>query len=143
MIQVVAGILRQGNRLLICQRHHSDRFPLKWEFPGGKELPGESPEQALVRELKEELGIEAEMGHLIAKTRHAYFAGASVPDRSGCLTSNEFEIQFFAVRKFGGEIQNLAFEAIAWVEPQHLLNYDFLEADLELVQRIASGELVL
>ena len=140
MIQVVAGILRQGKRLLICQRHHSDRFPLKWEFPGGKVLPGEPPERALVREIKEELGVEADVGYLVEKMRHAYDAG-DVPSRSAGLTSSdEFEILFFAVRGFAGEIKNLAFEAIAWVKPQQLLEYDFLEADLELVRRIASGE---
>ena len=102
MIQVVAGILRQGKCLLICQRHHNARFPLKWEFPGGKVLPGEPPEQAVVREIKEELGVEADVGHLVEKTRHAYDAGPpSGPGGSG--TSEEFEILFFAVCGFAGE----------------------------------------
>jgi len=140
VIQVVAGILRQGKCLLICQRHHSDRFPLKWEFPGGKVLPGEPPEQAVVREIKEELGVEADVGHLVEKTRHAYDAGGSPSGPGGSATSEEFEILFFAVRGFAGEIKNLAFEAMAWVEPAHLLEYDFLEADLELVRKIACGE---
>ncbi len=142
MIQVVAGILRRGNCLLICQRHHSDRFPLKWEFPGGKVLPGESHEQALIRELKEELGIEAEVGHLVEKTRHAYHRGSSASGLEELTRSEEFEILFFAVREFAGEMNNLAFEGIAWVEPQHLLNYDFLEADLELVRKIAWGQVL-
>jgi 8-oxo-dGTP diphosphatase len=137
--QVVAGILRRGERLLICQRHHSDRFPLKWEFPGGKVLAEESPEQALARELKEELGIEAEVGPLVAKVRYAYEIGTSEPS-GGSEASREFEILFFVVPRFAGEVENLAFEAVAWVEPRYFLDYDFLEADLELVRKMASGE---
>ncbi len=143
MIQVVAGILRQGTRLLICQRHHRDRFPLKWEFPGGKVLPRELPEQALARELKEELGIEAAVGDLIARTRHTYYSSDAAPGSEAPTASGQFEISFFAVREFKGGIQNLAFEAIEWAEPQRLLDYDFLEADLELVHKIARGELAL
>lgn len=143
MIQVVAGILRQENLLLICQRHHADRFPLKWEFPGGKLLAGESPEQALVRELREELAVEVVVGKLIAQTSHAYRAANGTAGSQASLTSSQFEIFFFVVRKFLGEPQNLAFEAIAWVEPEDLLKYDFLEADRALVEKIASGELIL
>ncbi len=141
MIQVVAGILCRGNCLLICQRHHSDRFPLKWEFPGGKVLPAESPENALVRELKEELAIEAQVGPLTAKTRHAYYSNGVRRGRASPTATDEFEIFFFAVQTFAGELKNLAFEAVAWVEPAHLLEYDFLEADLEVVRKIARGEL--
>ncbi len=143
MIRVVAGILRQGNRLLICQRHHSDRFPLKWEFPGGKLLPGESPEQALVRELEEELAVEVVMGNLIARTSHTYSVANGATGSPAPATSSQFEIFFFVVREFLGQPQNLAFEAIAWVEPQDLVKYDFLEADLGLVHKIARGELIL
>jgi 8-oxo-dGTP diphosphatase len=146
VIQVVAGILRRGERLLICQRHHSDRFPLKWEFPGGKVLAEESPEQALVRELKEELGIEAEVGPMVAKVRHAYQVESGEPgarhgeSATGREASEEFEILFFAVARFAGAVENLAFEAVAWVEPRYLLDYDFLEADLEIVRKMVSGE---
>ena len=59
MTTVVAGVLIRDNRILICQRRADQAHALKWEFPGGKLEAGESPEQALVRELREELGIES------------------------------------------------------------------------------------
>ncbi|MGA9625820.1 MAG: NUDIX domain-containing protein, partial [Bryobacteraceae bacterium] len=57
MVQVVAGVIERQGRCLICRRKREQSHPLKWEFPGGKVEPGETPEQALTRELEEELGI--------------------------------------------------------------------------------------
>lgn len=128
-IPVSAGILVRGERILICQRRRSDPYGLQWEFPGGKLHDGESGEQALRRELEEELGIEAEIGQEIFRLRHRY------PDR-------HVEVTFFRVTSFRGEPRNRVFESIAWVPRGDLPAYDFLEADRDLVAQIARGEIV-
>jgi 8-oxo-dGTP diphosphatase len=128
-IPVAAGILVRNGDILICQRHHTDRYGLQWEFPGGKLQAGEIPEQALRRELKEELGIEASIGAEVFRLRHRY------PDRY-------VEVIFFRVDSFTGELRNWVFESIAWAERTTLGSYEFLEADREMVARIARGEIV-
>ena len=76
--RVVAGIFVRGGEILCCQRPASDPFPFKWEFPGGKIEPNESPEQALVRELEEELAVRATIGPLVETMRHSYTPGVLV-----------------------------------------------------------------
>lgn len=128
-ILVAAGILKDGERILICQRHRSDSYALQWEFPGGKVGQGEDLKAALRRELAEELAIEAEIGEEVFRLRHRY------PDRF-------VEVVFFAVRSFRGEMANRIFEAVEWAPRQELMSYDFLQADRELVSRLARGEIV-
>jgi 8-oxo-dGTP diphosphatase len=128
-ILVTAGILLNGEAILICQRHHSDRYGLQWEFPGGKVQDGEDLKRALRRELVEELAIEADVGEEVFRLRHRY------PDRY-------VEVVFLEVRSFCGTIENRVFEAVEWTPRQALPSYDFLEADRELVVRIARGEIV-
>jgi len=128
-ILVVAGILREGERVLICQRHHSDAYGLQWEFPGGKVEIGEAPEAALRRELVEELAIQVDVGAEVFRHRHRY------PDRY-------VEVAFFALTGYRGEIINRVFEAIAWAPRVELPAYNFLAADREVVQMIARGDLV-
>ena len=129
MITVTAGILTDGERMLVCQRRARGRFPLKWEFPGGKVEDGESPEACLRRELREELAIEAEMGAEIYRTEHRYPNGFAV------------RLLFFQVSRYGGTPTIRAFERIEWVRRADLPAYDFLEADRELVDRIVRGEI--
>jgi 8-oxo-dGTP diphosphatase len=129
-ILVTAGIVVNGDRVLICQRHHSDPYGMQWEFPGGKVNEGEDLKTALRRELAEELTIEAEVGEEVFRLRHAY------PDRN-------VEVVFFAVRSFRGMILNRVFEALAWVGRSELTEFNFLEADRELVRRISHAELDL
>jgi 8-oxo-dGTP diphosphatase len=126
---VAAGILLNGETVLICQRHHSDRYGLQWEFPGGKVHDGEDLKAALRRELIEELAIDAEVGEEVFRLRHQY------PDRY-------VEVVFLAVRSFRGTIKNCVFEAVEWTPRRALPSYDFLEADRELIVRIARGEIV-
>jgi len=128
-IAVVAGIVLRGEEVLICQRHHTDRYGLQWEFPGGKLQAGERPQQGLRRELKEELNIEASIGPEVFRLRHRY------PDRY-------VEVSFFRVDSFRGELKNWVFESIAWAPRSALTSFDFLEADRELVERITRGEIV-
>lgn len=125
---VVAAVIQKEQRILIGQRRRKDRHSLKWEFPGGKVEARESPRQALARELKEELNIQATVGPEL--TRYAY------------RYSNRprFELIFFKVDEFEGEPQNLAFESIAWVDRRELPSYDFLDGDLEFVKGLARGD---
>ncbi len=128
-ILVTAGIIMDGDRVLICQRHRSDAYGLQWEFPGGKVREGEDLKASLRRELAEELAVDAEIGAEVFHLRHRY------PDRY-------VEVVFFSVRSYRGEPQNHVFEAIAWAPREKLLEYRFLEADRELVNRISRGEIV-
>ena len=128
-ILVTAGIIRSGDRILICQRHRSDAYGLQWEFPGGKVQEGEGLEASLRRELAEELAIQAEIGPEVFRLRHRY------PDRF-------VEVVFFAIKGYHGEARNQVFEAIEWAPQSRLFEYNFLEADRELVNRISKGEIV-
>src|ERR1700747_2283310 len=71
-LTVAAALILRNSKLLVCQRHRNDSHALQWEFPGGKVEPGESPAQALARELREELGIEATIGKELFRTSHRY-----------------------------------------------------------------------
>jgi 8-oxo-dGTP diphosphatase len=128
-ILVTAGIIRNGGRILVCQRKRADRYGLQWEFPGGKVQDGEDLRGALRRELAEELAIEAEVGEEVYRLRHRY------PDRY-------VEVVFFGVPSFKGQVTNRVFEAIEWAPRGRLPQYDFLEADRELVSRLARGEIL-
>jgi 8-oxo-dGTP diphosphatase len=127
-IRVVAGVIVRDGLILICQRRKGDSHELQWEFPGGKVESGEEPEEALVRELREELGIEAAIGPLLEATQVAY------PNRS------PIELMFYRVASFRGEPRNLVFERIEWCAPEALPAYDFLEGDRDFVRRLAAGE---
>jgi 8-oxo-dGTP diphosphatase len=128
-IRVTAGIVVDGERILICQRHHSDAYGMQWEFPGGKVEEGEDLKACLRRELAEELAIDAEIGEEVFRVRHRY------PDRY-------VEVAFFPVRSFRGSVRNQVFEAVEWVPRRRLPEFNFLEADRELVRRIAAGEIL-
>jgi len=126
---VAAAFILREDTVLICQRRANQAMALKWEFPGGKIEPGESPSQALARELDEELGIHAEIGAPIVRVRHAYRNGGAV------------DLQFFAVHSFEGEIENRIFNDVRWVPLADLPSYDFLAADLGLIHDLARGTL--
>jgi 8-oxo-dGTP diphosphatase len=125
---VSAGVIHQGGKILVGQRRLGDRHALKWEFPGGKVEAGESPRQALVRELREELQIEAKIGAELARYEHDYPSGSRV------------HLLFFAVREFSGDPAARAFQQIAWTDLHDLPELDFLEGDLDFVKRLARGD---
>lgn len=127
---VAAALIVRDSEILIGQRRADQAMALLWEFPGGKIEPGETPQQALVRELSEELGIQAEIGPAVTRIRHNYRHGGAV------------DLQFFSVRAFRGEIANQIYEQVRWVRLQDLPSYEFLAADRELVKALAAGKLL-
>jgi 8-oxo-dGTP diphosphatase len=130
-IQIVAAVIeREDRRLLIGQRRRDDSSPLKWEFPGGKVKTGESPEQALARELREELDVTLSRAVPISRVEHDYGGGM------GTLS-----IIFFAVSILESELRPGPFEQVAWVLPRELGNYDFLAANRRLIAELATGRI--
>jgi 8-oxo-dGTP diphosphatase len=134
---VAALILRETTHadgpqteILVCQRRPNQPMSLKWEFPGGKIEPGESAEEALRRELDEELGIAAVIGPRVTQIRHKYRNGGTI------------DLQFFLVKEFSGEIENRIFNAIQWAPLSALPTFDFLAADLGLIQDLSEGKLL-
>jgi 8-oxo-dGTP diphosphatase len=129
---VVAALIESDGKVLACQRRRGSKFELMWEFPGGKTEPGEALEQALARELREELGVTARIGSEIYRVRHKY------PEMKDGI-----ELVFFAVSLNPAEVKNLDFERIAWREPGSLPDLNFLSADRELIDKLANGSLRL
>src|ERR1035437_2042022 len=124
MVQVVAAVLQSHGKILIGQRVPEQSHPRKWEFPGGKVEPGESPEQALARELEEELGISGASGELMARYCFTY------PGK------DQIELIFFRVRQFSGEPQSLIFHDLRWHPKSELDGLDFVEGDREFIRGI-------
>lgn len=132
-LTVVAALILRDSKVLVCQRHRDDSHGLQWEFPGGKVEPGEIPQEALARELREELGIEATIGKELFRTRHRY--RASQP---------EIEVIFFQARvDSAASLKNLVFERFEWADPRVLPEYDFLQADEEFIALLASRAIAL
>lgn len=117
LIEVVCGLIEQEGRILLGQRRPDDKHALKWEFPGGKVEPGETPAQALERELMEELRIAA--GPIREMHRYEFAYPGKAPVR----------LIFLHVNGFGGAIDNQIYQALAWVTPEGLRGYDILEGD--------------
>ena len=130
MKRVVAALIVKDGKILVCQRTKHQTMPLKWEFPGGKIEEGEQPRDARRRELDEELGIQATIGDELARIQHEYPNGGMV------------ELRFYVVRHYQGKLENLIFKDIQWSEPKDLPKFDFLEADLTLVNDLAAGKLL-
>ena len=131
MRTVVAALITRNSKLLVCQRKRGDSNALKWEFPGGKVEEGESAAEALVRELREELGVTATIGAEVYRTRHRY------KELSGDLVL----IFFWATIEVSALLQNFEFERFEWAGPTVLRKYDFLPADKELIDLLASGSI--
>lgn len=123
---VVAAVLERDGKILIGQRKSGGRHPLKWELPGGKVEPGEEPRAALVRELREELGIEAVLGDPELDRYDVRYGDGPL-----------MHLMFYRVNSFTGEPQNLDFERIVWEERRRLLEYDFLEGDAAFIRALA------
>jgi 8-oxo-dGTP diphosphatase len=128
MTTVVAAVIEQEQKILVCQRKADGAHGGKWEFPGGKVEAGESLEGALIRELREELGIAAEVGPEMVRYGFAY------PGKPEIL------LVFLHVTEFSGEIQNRIFQQMEWTERKMLPSYDFLEGDEKFIRLLTSTE---
>jgi 8-oxo-dGTP diphosphatase len=127
---VVAALIVRDGEVLIGQRRPDQPMALKWEFPGGKIEAGEGPEEALARELDEELGIRATIAPPVTRVRHNYRHGGAV------------DLQFFAVYEFAGEIVSSIYRQVRWVRLDELTAYEFLAADRGLIRDLAAGKLL-
>jgi 8-oxo-dGTP diphosphatase len=123
---VVAGlIIGDDGRVLITQRRADQSLPLQWEFPGGKVEAGEAPVAALVRELREEIGVEVAVGRIWDVLFHAYPAFDLV-------------MLVYACRIVDGEPRAVEVADLRWVAPGELPSWDILPADRPLVQRLVN-----
>ena len=125
-VQVVATLIWQGERFLICQRPPHKARGLLWEFAGGKVEPGESRQQALVRECREELGVTVSVGEVFMELCHEY------PDITVQLT-------LFHAAIASGEPQKLEHSDIRWITAAEIPQYDFCPADADILSRLQSG----
>jgi mutator protein MutT len=122
-IEVSAALIFRDGRLLITQRHAGDHLGGLWEFPGGKREPGETFEQCLARELREELGIEVEVGDLFEEISHAY-------------AEKTVLLKFFTCRLISGKLRTLDCAAFKWVKKSELADFEFPAADARLLEKL-------
>ena len=123
MVEVVAALMWQGEKFMICQRPVSKARGLLWEFVGGKVEPGETKEQALIRECREELNVLLSVGDVFMDVVHEY------PDLTVHLT-------LFNATIAEGEPQKLEHNDIQWITPNEIPNYEFCLADEEILEKI-------
>jgi mutator protein MutT len=123
--RVGVGVVEQAGRYLITQRRFEDHLGGIWEFPGGKFNEGETDQECVRRELKEELGIDVEVGEHLDTIRYAY------PDR-------KLELRFYhcSLPKSGGEPKAIDVQDYRWAKPEELIFYQFPKADREIVARL-------
>ena len=123
---VVAALVRDGGRVLMSRRRADQAMPNLWEFPGGKVEPGEHPEAALVREVREELGCELAIDRVEEVVFHAY---------------PEFDLYMlvYAGRITRGEARAIEVAEVAWVPAAELPALDLLPADYPLARKLASA----
>lgn len=127
VIEVSAGLVFRDGKLLITQRQADAHLGGLWEFPGGKRETGETFEQCLVRELREELGVEARAGELFEAVTHAY-------------PGKRVHVKFFVCELTMGEPQPLGCAALKWVSRPELPEYAFPAADARLLEKLQREE---
>lgn len=125
-VQVTAAIFCRNDEYLICQRAHDDALPLLWEFPGGKAEAGETLEECIVRECREELAVEIRVLGEFGRTSYPH-------------AGRELIFTFFRAEIVGGEISVNVHEQIKWVPAAQLKEYPFCPADVGIVERITAN----
>ena len=126
---VVGGLIYQNKKILICQRKEEDDHPLKWEFPGGKVRDFENKKEALRRELKEELSIEIKEMIFFDEYIYEYKK-----------LSKNLKLVFFQIFQFKGDIQNKVHQQLKWIDISKLGDYDFLEGDFKVVNKLVNND---
>ena len=123
MVQVVAALIRKDKKIMIFQRPLTKTRPLQWEFVGGKVEAGETLEEALIRECREEIGVTVKVGKVFMEVDHKY------PDIDIHLTLFEAEIE-------AGIPQKLEHNDIKWITVLEIDDYDFCPADEEILEKL-------
>ena len=124
-IDVAAGLVFHQGKLLITQRRLKDHLGGFWEFPGGKVESGETFERCLIRELKEELGIEVKVGDEIEDITHSY------PEKT-------VRLKFFKCQLLAGKAEPYHCHALTWISREDLSRFEFPAADAKLLQLLES-----
>ena len=124
MTRAAVGILRDNRRVLVCQRKKNSRYELKWEFPGGKVESGESVQDCVKRELREELSIEVGTIGAMKSQVNRYDDGGV------------FDVTYCFILQFSGKPVNKAFEEIRWVTLTELQSMDILEGNETFVSEL-------
>jgi len=129
-IDVSAALVFRDGKILITQRHARAHLGGLWEFPGGKREPGETFEQCLVREIREELGMEVEVGELFEEISHTY-------------AEKTVHMKFFICKFISGNPQPLDCAAFKWVGKANLAEFEFPAADARLLDKLRELEFKL
>ena len=130
MVKVTAAILIENGKILIARRKQTGKLPGLWEFPGGKIEPGESAEQCLKRELKEEFEIHVGIDTFVGTNVHAYDFGI-------------IELAAYIVRRLSGDFKLNDHAQMAWVTAEEIGGFEFAPADRPFVKLVQSGKIGL
>ena len=125
----MGGLIYQNKKILICQRKKEVDHPLKWEFPGGKIKDFEENQEALKRELKEELNIEIIKMSFFDEYLYEYKE-----------LSKKLKLVFYQIFQFEGEMQNLVHHQLKWIDISNLSDYDFLEGDQKIIDKLIQND---
>lgn len=123
MKDVAAGIIINDGRILIARRAKGQKSEDKWEFPGGKVEPGETPEEALKREIMEELSLEIEVGEFFMESNFKYDFG-------------EIRLLVYKARCMDKNLNLSVHSEAKWVKPMDIRNYDYAPADIPVAERL-------
>lgn len=126
-IRVVAAMIEQDGHHLITQRRPQATLPLLWEFPGGRAEEGESDEEALARELEEEMGILVDVGPQVLRVEHVY------PDY-------EVDFRVYRAKILSGVIRHIKVHDHRWVTPEELEEFEFPGADARSMDQLIKGD---
>ncbi len=123
---IAAGVVRHAGRILIARRRDDAMLGGLWELPGGKVEPGETPAQATAREIREEVGVEAAVGELVATVHHAY-------------SHFRITLHVFECRLVRGCARAIGCAAVRWVRPSELDDYAFPRANRRVIERLTGN----
>ena len=127
VIRVAAAIITRGDgKVLVTRRAPDKNEGGRWEFPGGKIEPGETPEAALAREIREELEIDVKVGRFFMESTHSY-------------SNVEVLLMAYFCEQVGGSLRLTVHDRVEWADRKDLAKYDFAPADVPIVQALARG----